>query len=196
MRILTCEQRSPEWYEARCGVPTASDFNKIVTSTGKQSTQRTKYMYELAGQKLGGVIEESFQSAAMARGVELEAEARSFYELTNENVLQVGFCLNEDGFGCSPDGMVNDSGLIEIKCPIISTQIEYLLNNKLPSDYIQQVQGQLLVTGRKWCDFLSYYPGLKPLLIRVERDEAFLTLLEFELKSFIKELNQIVKKLS
>lgn len=195
MKVLTCEQRSVEWFQARCGIPTASEFDKIITTTGIQSKQRTKYMYGLAGEKLGGIVEEGYQSAAMLRGNELEAEARAFYELINEPVQTVGFCLSEDGYGASPDGFVGKNGLIEIKCPIISTHVEYLLKNELPSDYIQQTQGQLLVTGREWVDFVSYYPGLKPLIVRVNRNETFLSLLKKELNTFIQELNEIVEKI-
>lgn len=195
MKILTCEQRSVEWFEARKGVPTASQFDKIVTIKGEQSKQRTKYLHGLAGELLGGIVEEGYQSAAMMRGNELEAEARAFYELINEPVHTVGFCLS-DGIGCSPDGLVGDSGLLEIKCPLISTHVEYLLKNELPSDYFQQTQGQLLVTGREWVDFISYYPGLKPLVIRVTRNEEFLGKLKAELKLFCAELEETVRKLA
>jgi len=197
MKILEMEQRSPEWFKARCGIPSASSFDKIITTTGKQSTQRKKYMLQLAGEVLSGSQEESYQNAAMLRGIELESEARSFYELTTgQSVKEVGCCIEDNNlYLASPDGLVGEDGLIEIKCPIMSTHVGYLLENELPSEYFQQVQGQLLVTGRKWVDFISYYPGIKPLLIRVKRDAGFISELISELRLFCKELDDIVNKL-
>ena len=195
MKTINCEQRSQEWYAARLGVPSASSFDKILTTKGEPSKQAKKYMYKLAGEILSGTSEETYQNVAMLRGIELEAEARNLYKMINDvEVEEVGFCLS-DGYGCSPDGLVGKDGLIEIKCPIMSTHVEYLLDGTLPSDYFQQTQGQLLVTGRKWCDFVSHYPAIKPLIIRVERDEVFIKKLESELKVFCSELNDIVKKL-
>ena len=196
MKTLDLAQRSLEWFKARCGIPTASAFDKIVTSDGKPSKQRTKYMYQLAGERLGGIPEETYQSFAMIRGTELEAEARSLYEIINGEVQEAKFYVNDENtFGASPDGLVGENGLLEIKCPLITTHIEYLIENKLPTEYVQQVQGQMLVTGRDWVDFMSYYPGLKPLLIRVERNDVFIISLRNELKKFCQELNELVEKL-
>jgi len=194
MKIINVEQRSPEWYACRLGVPTASNFDKIVTMKGDPSKQAEKYMFKLAGEKVSGACEESYTNGAMQRGIELEDEARQLYQIINGvEVEQVGFCL-ADGYGCSPDGLVED-GLIEIKCPSIAVHVGYLLDNKLPSDYFQQVQGQLLVTGRKWCDFVSYYPGIKPLIVRVEPDKAFLKALNIELQVFCKLLDETISKI-
>ena len=195
MKIIECEQRSVEWFECRRGVPTASDFDKIVTSEGKPSKQRTKYMYELAGQKLGGLMEEGYTSAAMQRGILLEEEARLMYSTNIKTVITCGFCLTDYGWGCSPDGLVDDDGLIEIKCPSLAVHVEYLLKRECPTDYWQQVQGQLLVTGRNYNDFVSYYPGVRPLIVRVKRNEEFIKLLSKELTQFICELDELVNKL-
>lgn len=197
MVILNHKQGTDEWFESRRGIPTASNFNKIVTSKGEQSDQRLKYLYKLAGEFVSGKCEESFKSDAMNRGNELEEEARRFYQIvTDSQVNQVGFCLSDDyRYGCSPDGLINEDGLIEIKCPIISTHVEYLIKGQLPTCYFQQVQGQLLVTGRHWCDFISYYPALKPLQVRVYRDEEFIKKLESELIKFSQELEEIVKQI-
>ena len=198
MKIITCEQRSDEWFAARLGVPTASSFDRIVTMKGEVSKQAQKYMFKLAGEKVSGKAEETYQNAAMQRGVELEDEARKLYEMiTDTQVEQVGLCL-ADGphtYGCSPDGLVGKDGGMEIKCPTISTHVEYLLGNILPSEYFQQVQGSLLVTGRKWWDFMSYYPGLKPLIIRVTPDKVFHKALKAELESFCTGLNEIINKI-
>jgi len=197
MKIIEMDQQSPEWLKLRAGLPSASCFDKIITSTGKPSTQADKYMYQLAGEKLLGMKEESYQNDAMRRGVELEPEARMFYELsTGVDVVQVGFCLDERGFGCSPDGLVGEDGLIEIKCPILSTHISYLVNESIVEDYWHQIQGQLLVTGRKWCDAVSYYPNLPTLIVRVERNEEFIKKLETELLKFVDNLQKTISKIS
>jgi len=196
MKIIQVEQGSPEWHACRAGVPSASNFDMIVTSKGEPSKQAQKYMYRLAGERITGIPEETYQNAAMQRGVELEAEARMFYEMTNDcKIEQVGFCLADGGWGCSPDGLVNGDGLIEIKCPSMAVHVGYLLDGKVPTDYFQQTQGQLLVTGRKWLDFVSYYPAMKPLIVRVERDEVFIGKLEEELEKFVSELEEIVNKI-
>lgn len=198
MITLDHAQGTEEWLLARCGIPTASNFDKIVTTKGEPSKQAQKYLYQLAGERVSGYRDEGFTSAAMQRGVELESEARSFYELTREVEIQsVGLCFPDDSkkYGCSPDGLIGADGLIEIKCPLISTHVGYLVDGGLPSDYFQQVQGQLLVTNRDYCDFVSYFPGLKPLVVRVERDFPFLKKLKEALEVFCADLEKTVEKI-
>jgi len=197
MRIIECKQGTPEWFKARAGVPSASNFDMIITTKGNPSKSAEKYLYKLAGERVSGLIEESYTNGAMERGKILEDEARQLYQIiTDTEVKQTGFCLVDgDWFGCSPDGLVGDDGLIEIKCPNMATHVGYLVYGKLPTDYFQQVQGQLLVTGRKWCDFMSYYPAIKPFIIRVERDEDFLFSLNAELKEFCKKLEEVIQKI-
>jgi hypothetical protein len=195
MKIYEFEQGTPEWHEIRCGIPTASCFDQIVTTKGDPSKQRTKYMYKLAGERLAGKAEESYQNGPMLRGKELEAEARSLYQIIKDlPVKTVGFCL-ADGYGASPDSLVGENGGLEIKCPIMSTHVGYLLENRMPTDYFQQVQGNLLVTGREWWDFVSYYPAIRPLIVRIERDEVFIRALKAELTNFCQNLDEIVEKL-
>jgi len=198
MKIIECVQKTPEWYAARGGKPTASNFDKLLTTDGKQSKQRTKYMYQLAAERVSGVFEEGYQSAAMQRGCEVEEEARRFYEFTTGyEVQRVGFCLSDCGrFGCSPDGLIGDDGGMQIKCPTAAVHVGYLIENKLPTDYFQQVQGELYVTGRKWWDFISYYPGLQPVVIRVTPESWFHQALGFELNAFCGELEQIIRRIS
>lgn len=199
MKIIECQQLSPEWISARCGVPTASNFDKIVTSKGEVSKQRTKYLYQLAGEYITGNPEETYQSMAMLRGIELEGEARNLYQVINDSPIQkVGFCVTEGDYvyGASPDSLVGEDGSLEIKCPGLATHVGYLLDGKLPTDYFQQVQGQLLVTGRDWVDFVSYYPAIKPLIVRVNRDEKFIKSLTIELEIFCKELKELINKIS
>lgn len=197
MKMIAVVQGTPEWFAARCGVPTASSFDSIITLKGEPSKQRQKYLYRLAGENITGVSEESYQNGNMLRGKELEAEARKLYEfMAGVLVQEVGLCLSDDRlYGASPDGLIGDDGCLEIKCPKMETHVGYLIDNKLPADYFQQTQGQLLVTGRKFCDFVSYYPGLKPLLIRVEPDTKFHALLKDELEKFCAELKELTDKI-
>lgn len=191
MKIINVDQRSPEWYAARLGVPSASNFAKVVTPGGKKSMQVESYLNRLVADIITGRSDQQEPNEAMQRGTELESEARSYYELIMGPVEEVGFCIHEDGFGCSPDGMVGQDGLLEIKCPLAHTHVEYLRDCSIPSIYIPQVQGQLLVTGRKWCDFLSYHPDMKPLLVRVERDEAYIATLHEALKELVARVKDL-----
>ncbi len=198
MITLDIQQGTQEWLDARCGIPTASNFDKIVTISGAPSKQAQKYLYQLAGERILCHAEESYRNGAMERGNELESEARSYYELVNDlEIKQTGICYPDERklYSCSPDGLVKEDGLIEIKCPIIHTHVGYLLDGSGPSDYFQQTQGQLLVTGRKWVDFFSYYPGLKPVIVRVERDEKFIKTLALELENFCRQLDEITEKI-
>jgi len=197
MKIINVQQGSEEWFTARCGIPTSSNFDKIVMTNGKPSKQRDKYLYQLAGERVAGKQAETYQNATMIRGIEMEAEARQLYEvITGGNVEQVGLCITEGKaiYAASPDGLIKD-GLVEIKSPLIHTHVSYLINGGLVKDYFQQLQGQLLVTGRKWVEVMSYYPGLKPLLVPVDRDEVFLKALQVELEVFCGELDELAKKL-
>jgi hypothetical protein len=198
MLIEYMDQYSPEWFAARIGRPSASKFNQIVTSTGKASTQAKKYMYSLVGELLLGEKVETYQNANMLRGLELEGEAIQLYEMMyGVEVQAVGICYKNEQktISCSPDGLVGDDGLLEVKCPTLPVHVEYLINNKVPTAYIQQTQGQLFVTGRKWVDFLSYYPGLTPLIARSYRDEAFMPKLSKALLAFDRELKSVYAKL-
>lgn len=197
MKVIDCIQGSPEWHTARLGKLTASNFDKLVNMDGSASKERVKYLYQLAGEIIMGQSEESYTSAAMQRGRELEAEAVNFYEITEGvTTSEVGFCLSDDEtYGASPDRLILDEGGLEVKCPSLATHVSYLVQKKLPSKYYQQVQGNLLVTGRKWWDFLSYYPKMRPLLIRVKPDEQFQNYLKMELKEAHINLQEIVESI-
>ena len=199
MRILNCEQYSPEWWAARLGIPTSSQYSKIVTSKGEPSKQRTAYMYELAAERLTGAQEDTYISVAMQKGAEREELSRKVYEMeTNAEVVQCGICLSDCGrYGASPDGLVGCDGLVELKNPLGKTQVERLLMTeaKLPTSYIQQVQGQLFVTEREWCDFVSYVPGLPLFVLYVYRDSLFCDKLKAALIEFCDELDEICVKI-
>ena len=191
-------QGSSEWMQSRCGLPTASYFDKLLTTKGAPSKSSQKYMYQLAGERITQVKESGYQNAAMTRGIEMEAEAISFYEMTNDvTVERVGLCYRDEQkrVGASPDGLVGDEGMVEIKCPEIHTHVSYMLKGGLDMAYFQQCQGQLLVTGRKWVDLVSYYPGLQPVVIHMERDEKFLAILAVELACFCDTLDDKVDEI-
>jgi len=177
MKIIECEQGSSEWFEARKGVPTASRFGMVLTAkTMRLSAQADELINQLIGEKLSLIPPEGvehFTNRAIRWGEQTEDEARAWYSLeTNHDVQQVGFCLTDDGrFGCSPDGLIGDDGVLELKCPQAATQVSYLLAGGLPSEYRAQCAGALIVTGRPWLHFVSYSPGLPPLLVKVQRDE-------------------------
>ena len=191
-------QGTDGWMKDRVGIPTASNFDKIITTKGVASASAKKYMYQLAGERIIGRKEDTYQNAAMQRGTELEPKARELYEVvTGETVEEVGLCWLDSTkrVGASPDGLVGEDGDIEIKCPLLPTQVEYLLNKVVPTTYFQQIQGQLYVTGRKWCDFVSYYPDMPLLKIRVFRNEVFISALSRQLDLFCAELDMIEAKL-
>ena len=171
MKILMCEQRSPEWFEARRGIPTASEFSRIVTSKGDPSTQAEKYARELAGARLALFRPvEKYVNDAMRHGSATEAEARRWYEFEHTvDVTEVGFVLHDSGrYGCSPDGFVGDDGGLELKCPQPDGHIEVLEADRVPPVHLVQVHGCLAVTGRAWWDYVSYCPGMRPFVRRIE----------------------------
>jgi putative phage-type endonuclease len=191
-------QNTPEWMAERVGIPTASNFDKIVTSKGEPSASAKKYLFQLIGEKLANRKEENYQNAHMLRGIELEDDARSLYSFIKDVTVEtVGLCYPDERklCGASPDGLVGKDGILEIKCPCFAVHIEYLLKGKLPTTYFQQVQGQLYVTERKWCDFMSYSEGLEPFIVRVERDETFIKKLEVALEKFSEEFEDTVAQI-
>jgi hypothetical protein len=187
VKIHDCIQGTSAWLELRAGIPTSSEFDKILTpKTGKPSSQAEGYMYRLIAERLmqHPVIE--FMSRWMDRGSEMEGEAVAYYEFQREtSTSKVGFITNDDGtVGTSPDRLVGDEGLLEIKVPKESTHVGYLLKHAVDQEYWPQVQGQMWVTGRSWVDILSYHPEMPPALIRVDRDEAYIRMLSAAVLKF------------
>lgn len=182
MRIISCEQGTDEWFQARLGCPSGSGFAKLITATGKSSTSADTYINELIAELVIGEQQHITPNEWMIRGTELEPDARAFYEFERDvQVQEVGFCKHDSmECGISPDGLVGDDGGIEIKCPKASTHIKYLRNQQLPTEYKAQVQGALWITGREWWDFLSYHPSLPPFLIRVLPDQKYIEALANE----------------
>lgn len=190
MKIHPAAQGSEGWLRARLGIPTASCFDQIITpKTLKPSSSQAKLSYRLLAEwALGHPIDE-WASPFTDRGHELEAEARAWYEASRDvAVEQVGLCLRDDGMvGASPDGLVGEGGLLEVKCLSAAEHVAALLGER-DDDHRCQVQGQLLVTGRSWCDLLFFNPVLPSRVVRVERDEAFLGALVPALDSFVARL--------
>ena len=176
MRINNHVQGSDEWLQSRLGKPTASNFGKLITPTGKPSTSAESYINDLIAQKITGELPEFYTNAAMERGNELEPAAKALYEFINGvEVVQVGLCLHDTlDCGASPDGLIGVDGGIEIKCPLPHTHIAYLREGVVPSKYIPQIQGCLWITGREWWDFMSYHPAMQDLIVRVERDNEYI----------------------
>jgi hypothetical protein len=189
MKIIACEQNSPEWYAARAGIPTASSFDKIITATGKPSAQAENYALRLLAEIMtGGPIQEFDGNGWTERGHELEQEAADYYAaLNDDDPLSVGFVTNDAGtIGCSPDRLIGLDGLLEIKCPSAHAHMSYLLDPEaLKKAYFVQTQGQLFVTGRKWCDLISYFPALPVPIVRVTPDLSFQTALAASLSDFL-----------
>lgn len=181
MRIIDCEQGSQEWLTARLGVPSASQFSKIVTGKGGKSTQVEAYINQLVAEELTGETTLVYVNEHMKRGTELEPDARELYEaLTGQTVREVGFCLHDTvNAGCSPDGLVGEDGEggLEVKCPAPATHVEWVKAGVVPSKHLQQIMGCLWITGRQWWDFMSYHQTMKPLIVRVERDEEYIAAL-------------------
>lgn len=194
MKIIDVEQGSSEWLTARLGIPTASQFHRIITpKTLKPSAQQHGYIAQLLAEWALGLRLENGSSAFMERGTAMEDEARSWYSLYHATpstpIEQVGFCLSDClRYGGSPDGLVGDDGIIEIKCKSATEHVSALLW-PLSDEHNCQIQGLLLITGRQWCDRVYYSPSLPSLVVRVERDEKFLAALSAALVNFCDELD-------
>lgn len=198
MRLIPYEQRSPEWFAARLGIPTASNFDRLITSTGKPSASADGYINQLVAERVTGASVEVKVTEAMQRGTDLEPEARSLFEfITDLVVTEAPLCLHDIlDAGASPDAFIGDDSLLEIKCPSGHTHVEYLRDGYLPSKYIAQVQGQLWITGKVKAHFLSYHPDFKPLMVVVQRDEIFIAKLEAEVVKATNKIGELVKEFS
>ena len=194
MKIIDCVQGSDEWFAARLGKVTASKFSDVLAKG--QGKTRLTYMINLATEIIEGAPAESYCDKNMEAGTIKEPLARAFYELLNDcHVAEVGFVERDASVGASPDGLVGDDGLLEIKCPLGTTHTRYIVEDKVPTAYVAQIQGQLWVTDRQWCDFLSYRPEntKHPHFIkRVDRDEKYIKNLAIEVEIFVADLKKMV----
>lgn len=198
--IKDIKQGSQEWLSLRLGIATASNFNKIITSTGKESSQLKQYAFDLASDYFLTEPESTFKSEAMQRGNDLEAEAKNYYSLLTDTEVEEVTFIKKDQIGYSPDGLISSNGLIEIKCPLKKNHLKYLIDKKLPTDYVAQVQGGLYISGREYCDFISYHPlfqeDKKMLIVRVERDEEFINKLDTLLVKTIELKQEFINKIN
>ena len=198
MIILNDEQGSPEWLASRLGRPSASNFGRLVTGSGKPSSSAESYINEMIAERLTGRSKPFYTNDHMERGNALEPEARDAYEfITDFEVVETGFILHDsEEFGCSPDGLVAEQGGLEIKCPSDSVHVSYLRAGKVPSKYYQQVQGCLWITGREWWDFMSYHPEMPHLLVRAHRNEKYIEAMaeqvEAAVETIVKETERLV----
>ena len=204
MKIIEAEQGSPEWFAARLGRITASRMSDVVAQgrSGAPSATRATYMGELAAEMLTGVQVELYMNADMQRGTELEPLARTAYETkTRQMVDSVGLIIHPDNdrWAASPDGLVGEDGLLELKCPKTHTHIAYLLAGKPPAQYLPQMAWQAACCGREWVDFASYDPRmpeeLQLFIVRYEPPMSYIAELELAATAFLAELNAMVEKL-
>ena len=195
--IELMEQGTEAWFNIRIGKVTASRVADVLakTKTG-YSTTRDNYMAQLVCERLTGQKGESFTNAAMQHGTETEPLARAAYEARHDVLVdEVGFVPHPSIImaGASPDGLVGEDGLIEIKCPNTATHIETLLSESVPNKYYTQMQFQIACTGRKWCDFVSFDnrlpTELQMFVKRVPRDDMYIRLIEDEIVKFLNELD-------
>ena len=197
MKIHNVEQGTVGWLNVRLGIPTASCFEKIVTPGGKLSTQSRKYMYWLLAEKVLNRSLESLEGLEwVERGKLLEPDAIRMYEFENDVTTQaVGFITTDDGLiGCSPDRLVGNDGMAEIKCPAPQTHVGYMIDG-FGADYKPQVQGQLYVAEREWVDRYSYSPEMPPHRDRTYRDEPYIKFLSDALKDFNEQFAEALEKL-
>jgi len=196
-------QRTPEWRAERAGCATASEFSNVLAKIKSgEAAVRRNYRMQLVTERLTGNPVVGYVNAVMLRGIEMEPEARIAYEAERGAIVEeVGFVRHPriENCGASPDGYVGDDGLAEFKCPESTTHLAYLEAARIPPEHLPQLQGQLAVTGRRWVDFVSYDPrfppGLQLFIIRVERDEDYIKLLEAEVKTFLAEVDAMVERL-
>ncbi len=197
--IRDIEQGTDEWLSLRLSVITASKYKDVLA--GGKGLTRKNYMYQLAAESITGNRVESFKSDAMQWGNDNEPRAKSMYMLENCcEVEEVAFIKHDTiNTGVSPDGLVGDKGLIEIKCPNTTTQIQTFLSGKMPTGHNPQVQGQLWVSEREWCDFVSFDPringGSGYFCVRVERNDDYIKDLEKAVIQFDLELKEMIDKL-
>lgn len=198
IEIIDCPQKSEEWYRARMGIPTASMFGTVMagTKTGKDSKTRDTYMRKLAGEKLSGIPMESYSNEDMERGVEQEPEIRARYAFMHDaDITEVGF-IRHGTKGCSPDGLIGDVGMLEIKSAAPHVMIEILLAGEIPAKHIPQVQGNLWVAEREWIDVVIGSSPKLPLFVRkIFRNEPYIKTIAGAVADFNGELREMVKRI-
>jgi len=201
MNIVDCQQGTPEWLAARAGKVTASMISAVLMKP--ETAGFRDYQAQLVAEILTGKAQGSdFTNAAMQFGTETEPLARSAYEAHNGfSVDEMGMVIHPtiDRAGASPDGLVGDLGLVEIKCPKVATHLAYLVAGVVPTTYKNQMSWQMACTGRDWCDFVSFRPdlpeNLQLFVVRYQRDPAKIAEMETAVVSFLAGVDQMIEKL-
>lgn len=196
MQIVDCAQGSEDWFAARMGIPTASEFKTIiaVNKDAKDKKTRTAYMRKLAGEVVTGLPMESYSNGDMERGKLMEDEARDLYALLqNVDPMRVGFIKNH-GAGCSPDSLIEENGGLEIKSALPHIQIERMEIGELPTEHRAQVQGNIWLAEREWWDFASYCPRLPLFVKRIYRDDGYIATLAGAVTQFNEELAAMIER--
>lgn len=201
---INVEQGTPEWKAARLGHVTASGMANVMAK-GKDKSEavtRFKYKVQIVAERMTGVVAESYSNVSMEWGVEQEGFAVMAYESVVDTLVdKTGFWLHPEikWLGVSPDRLVDADGLIEVKCPNTTTHLGYLFEKRIPPEYYKQIQCQLWVTGRQWCDFVSYDPRLPKrnqlLIVRTGRDEKLIAEMKTEVEKFLAEVESLIIKL-
>lgn len=192
LQIFRCAQNTPEWLEARMGIPTASAFSTVMAK-GEGKTRKT-YMLKLAGELLTGEPMDSYSNGDMERGHEWEAEARELYAFDRDAEPEIVGFLRRGQMGCSPDALIGDDGGLEIKTKAAHLHIEALLRDDIPPEHKAQTQGFLLVTGRDWIDLAIYCRKLPLVVRRCVPDRDYIANLKGEIDRFNDELAALVER--
>lgn len=192
-------QGSDEWLEARRGLITAGSLKLILTPTLKTASneKERQHLYELLAQRVTGYVEPQYVSYDMLRGLDDEVYARELYSEKYAPVETVGMVTNDElgfVFSCSPDGLVGDDGLIEVKSRMQKYQAQTIVDGEVPTEFMLQIQGNMFVTGRKWCDFISYCGGMPMFVQRVEPDGAYQHAIREAATAFEDRLRAAIKK--
>jgi hypothetical protein len=194
---VECEQGTPEWYRARMGIPTASEFKTLlgIKKDARDKKTRDTYLKKLAGEILSGMPMESYQNEYMQRGKEMEAEARDKYAfLFGVEPQIVGFGRNGRK-GCSPDSLIGDAGMIEIKTKAPHLLIDCWDRDECPSEHYAQCQGALWVAEREWIDFVAYWPNMPLFVKRVTWDPDYIAALRQAVDDANAEIDEIVARM-
>jgi hypothetical protein len=196
MQIIDCEQGTEGWFRARMGMPTASEFATVMASgrSGGESKTRRTYMLKLAGEILTGEPMENYSNAHMERGKIMEDEARGTYALLHDaDPQRVGFIVNGPK-GCSPDSLLGNDGMLEVKTKLPHLALDCLLKGEFPAEHVAQCQGALWVAEREWIDIAVYWPKLPLFVKRAYRDEIYIKKLSDAVDEFNAELAEIVSR--
>lgn len=193
IQVFEMDQGGDAWFQARLGIPTASKFATVMAK-GEGKT-RSEYMRKLAGEIITGEVTESFSSIHTERGKEMEDEARQTYAFINSVEPQLVGFLRNGNKGASPDSLIGENGGLEIKTALPHIQIDRLERDRLPPEHKAQVQGNLWISEREWWDFVSYWPRLPMLCVRVFRDEEYIKTMSDEIDRFNDELAALVERI-